>query len=82
MVGGPPVDDILAGELDLESNLATLGLIDEDDGAELSSLPILEEPADETEDIEDVEESEFGERFVIFLDTLSPLFFLCFSPML
>ena len=82
MVEGPPVDDILAGELDLESNLATLGLIDEDDGAELSSLPILEEPADETEDIEDVEESEFGERFVIFLDTLSPLFFLCFSPML
>lgn len=61
MVEGPPVDDILAGELDLESNLATLGLIDEDDGAELSSLPILEEPADETEDIEDVEESEFGE---------------------
>ena len=82
MVEGPPVDDILAGELDLESNLATLGLIDEDDGAELSSLPILEEPADETEDIEDVEESEFGERFVTFLDILSPLFFLCFSPML
>ena len=64
----PPVKGTLPGEFDLELDFAIHVFREEGGSEEASSLPILEEPEDEMEEIEDEEESEFGERVFPFLD--------------
>ena len=65
---GPAVEGTLPGEFDLELDFVIHVFTEEDGSEEASSLPILDEPEDEMEEIDDEDESEFGERVFPFLD--------------
>ena len=79
LLGGPTSDGTFPGEFDLEFDVVALELVEVDNICFFSSLLVLEEPEEEIEDIEDDDESELGERLILFLVPLSPP---CFSPIL